>query len=302
MSLEDTARLTVAVSGASGFVGSRLVADFQKRGWKTIPLGRNDFKLASAELAKRLLPADIIVNLAGAPIIARWTEEYKRTMYASRVEVTRKIVDACSLLETKPRLLISTSAIGYYSNQGQHTEQNYVKADGFLGSLAQAWEDAALEAGEIGMRVVIFRFGVVIGRDGGALKKMLIPFKAGLGGTIGDGSQPFSWVHIHDLIRAYVKVIHDTTCEGVYNLTAPKPTTNKGLTQALSAALRKPAFLQVPRFVLRLQFGEGAQVLIQGQNVLPKRLLDSGFQFTFSDIDAAVKDCVVPGTEPTAVF
>lgn len=301
MSLKGNDKTTIAMSGASGFVGSRLVAAFQQRGWKVMPLGREDFKLAPTELAKRLLPADIIVNLAGAPIIARWNDEYKKTMYASRVDVTRKIVDACSLLETKPKLLISTSAIGYYANQGVHTEEEYVKADGFLGSLTQAWEDAALKAKEIGMRVVIFRFGVVLGRDGGALKKMLVPFRVGLGGTIGDGSQPFSWVHIDDSIRAYVKVIHDTTCEGVYNLTAPKPTTNKGLTQALSAALRKPAFLQIPRFVLRLQFGEGAQVLIQGQNVLPKRLLDSGFQFTFSDIDAAVKDCVVPRAEPIAV-
>jgi len=293
MGLVDTDRMTIAVSGASGFVGSRLVAVFQDRGWKTIPLGREDFKLAPIELAKRLLPADIILNLAGAPIIERWTEEYKRTMYASRVDVTRNIVDACAMLETKPRLLISTSAIGYYANHGVHTEENYVKADGFLGSLTQAWEDAALAAGEIGMRVVIFRFAVVLGREGGALKKMLTPFKAGLGGTIGDGSQPFSWVHIDDLIRAYDKVISDTTCEGVYNLTAPEPTTNKGLTLALSKALRKPAIFQVPRFVLRLRFGEGAQVLAQGQTVIPQRLLDSGFQFTFSDIDAAVRDCVV---------
>ena len=294
MSLEEIGKITIAMSGASGFVGSRLTAAFQQRGWKTIPLSREDFKLAPVELAKRLLPADIIVNLAGAPIIERWTEEYKRIMYASRVDVTRKIVDACSLLETKPKLLISTSAIGYYANHGVHTEEEYVKADGFLGSLTQAWEEAALKAGEIGMRVVIFRFGVVLGREGGALKKMLTPFKAGLGGTIGDGSQPFSWVHIDDLIRAYDKVIQDTTCEGVYNLTAPEPTTNKGLTVALGKALRKPTIFKVPQFVLRLQFGEGAQVLTKGQTVIPKRLLDNGFQFTFSDIDSAVKDCVVP--------
>jgi uncharacterized protein (TIGR01777 family) len=294
MSLEDTSRITIAVSGASGFVGSRLVAVFQQRGWETIPLGREDFKLAPEDFGKRLQGAEVIVNLAGAPIIERWTEGYKKIMYASRVDVTKKIVAACSLLKTRPRLLISTSAIGYYASQGVHTEEEHVKADDFLGTLTQAWEREALKAREIGMRVVIFRFGVVLGREGGALKKMLVPFKAGLGGTIGDGSQPFSWVHIDDLIRAYDKVIHDTTCEGVYNLTAPKPTTNKGLTRALSTALRKPAMLQVPRFVLRLQLGEGAQVLIQGQAVLPKRLLDSGFQFKFSDIDAAVMDCVVP--------
>lgn len=294
MSLEDTGRITVAMSGASGFVGSQLVASFHRQGWQTIPLGRQDFKLSPAELGKRLQGAEVIVNLAGAPIIERWTEEHKKLMYASRVDVTKKIVDACSLLETRPRLLISTSAIGYYASQGVHTEEKHVKADGFLGTLTQAWEREALKAMESGMRVVIFRFGVVLGREGGALQKMLIPFKAGLGGTIGDGLQPFSWVHIHDLIRAYDKVIRDPACAGVYNLTAPQPTTNKGLTRALSTALRKPAILQVPRFVLRLQLGEGAQVLIQGQAVLPQRLLDSGFQFKFSDIDTAVKDCVVP--------
>lgn len=295
MSLEDTDRFTVAMSGASGFVGSRLVAAFQRRGWKTVPLGREDFKLAPADLGKRLQGVDLIINLAGAPIIARWTAEYKKIMYASRVEVTKKIVAASSLLETSPSLLISTSAVGYYASQGVHTEDAHVRADDFLGTLTRAWENEALQAREIGMRVVIFRFGVVLGQEGGALKKMLVPFKAGLGGTIGDGSQPFSWVHIDDLIRAYDKVINDTTCAGVYNLTAPKPTTNKGLTRALSTALHKPAVLQIPRFMLRLQFGEGAQVLIKGQTVLPKRLLDSGFQFRFSDIDAAVRDCVISG-------
>jgi uncharacterized protein (TIGR01777 family) len=293
MNMEDTGRITVAMSGVSGFVGSRLGAAFQQRGWQTVSLGRSDFKLAPGDLAKRLQGADLIVNLVGAPIIERWTEEYKKTMYASRVEVTRKIVEACSLLETRPGLLISTSAVGYYASQGVHTEDAHVRADDFLGTLTRAWEGAALQAGELGMRVVIFRFGVVLGRNGGALKKMLVPFKAGLGGTIGDGSQALSWVHIDDLIRAYDWVIRDTTCAGIYNLTAPKPTTNKGLTQALSAALHRPAVLAVPRFVLKLQFGEGAKVLTQGQTVLPKRLLDSGFQFTFADIDAAVRDCVV---------
>jgi len=295
MSSDDTGRVTVAVSGASGFVGSRLVAAFQQWGWGTIALGREDFKLAPADLGKRLHGADVIVNLAGAPIIERWTEEYKKIIYASRVEVTKKIVDACSLLETRPGLLISTSAVGYYASKGVHTEEDHVRAEDFLGTLTLAWEGAALQARALNMRVVIFRLGVVLGREGGPLKKMLVPFKAGLGGTIGDGLQPFSWVHVDDLIRAYAKVINDSACEGIYNLTAPKPTTNKGLTRALSAALHRPAVLQIPRFVLRLQFGEGAQVLTKGQAVLPKRLLDSGFQFRFSDIDGAIRDCVVSG-------
>lgn len=295
MGLDDPGRITIAMSGASGFVGSRLTAFFRKKGWQMIPLGREDFKLAPEDLGKRLQDAEVIINLAGAPIIERWTEGYKKIIYTSRVEVTEKIVTACSLLEKRPHLLISTSAVGYYASEGVHTEDKHVKADDFLGALTRAWEGAALQAREIGMRVVIFRLGVVLGREGGPLKKMLTPFKAGLGGTIGDGSQPFSWVHIDDLIRAYDRVMNDPSCEGIYNLTAPNPTTNKGLTKALSAALHKPAVLQIPRFLLRLQFGEGAQVLTKGQKVLPKRLLDAGFQFKFSDIEAAVRHCVVSG-------
>ncbi len=280
------------MSGATGFVGSNLNKAFQAENWNVIPLGRKDFRAKPEELATRLRGMDIVINLAGAPVIGRWTEEYKKIMYESRIHVTRKIVEACSLMSQRPRLFISTSALGFYDTKGTHTEEKHLKADDFLGHLAQDWEQEALKAKGIGMRTVIFRFGIVLGRDGGALKQMLIPFKFGLGGTIGNGSQPFSWIHIQDLTRAFLTVIDNTTYEGIYNLTSPNPTTNKGLTKALSKALHRPALLRIPKFVLRIQLGEGAQVLTKGQTVIPKRLIDSGFTFLFPEIEEAVRDCV----------
>jgi uncharacterized protein (TIGR01777 family) len=290
--MTDENKHLIAMSGATGFIGSHLRQSFEMDGWDVLTLGRHDFEMSPEELAGKMKGVDTVVNLAGAPVIKRWTEEYKNTMYKSRVNTTKSLVLACSHMDPKPKLFISTSAIGYYASGGPHTENNHVKANGFLGHLARDWEKEALTAKELGIRTVIFRFGVVLGKDGGALKEMLTPFKLGVGGTIGDGSQPFSWVHIRDLIHAFQAAVDNESYEGTYNLTAPKPTTNKGLTKALGKALGKPTIMQVPKFVLRLQLGEGSQVLTEGQTVFPERLVQSGFSFSFNNIEDAVKDCV----------
>lgn len=236
--------------------------------------------------------SDIVINLAGAPIIKRWTDKHKKALYDSRINVTRKLVQAYAKMSVKPRLFISTSAIGYYAENGTHTERKYKHADNFLGNLAKQWEEEAVKAKELNIRTIIFRFGVVLGKDGGALKQMLLPFKLALGGTIGNGRQPFSWIHIKDLLRAHLAVIDSSSYSGVYNLTSPNHATNGGLTKALGKALCRPTFLHIPHFVLKLQFGEGASVLIGGQKVLPERLLESNFKFQFPTIEEAVKDCV----------
>jgi uncharacterized protein len=282
----------IAMSGASGFVGSHLCRKFQENGWEIIALGRKEFDLPTAELANRLQGVDVIVNLAGAPVISRWTEAYKKILYESRITLTRKLVSACLLMEKTPRVFLSTSAIGCYASTGTHTEENHVLADNFLGRLALDWEQEAFRAKEFNCRTAVFRFGVVLGRDGGALAKMLPPFKLGLGGTIGNGRQPFSWIHIKDLVRVFEAAIKDSTYEGVYNMTAPHPTDNLGLTRALGSALSRPTLFPVPEFVLRGLYGEGAKVLTSGQTVIPKRLLDRGFRFDFPTIDDAVADCL----------
>jgi len=287
----------VAVSGASGFVGTLLCRVLADKGWLVIPLVRTDFEKSPSELAAKLEGIDSVINLAGAPIIRRWTAEYKKILYDSRIKVTRALVQACEELEVRPEVFISTSAIGIYADEGQHTEDSYVRADNFLADLALHWEQEALQAEELGLRTVIFRLGVVLGKDGGALQQMLLPFRFGLGGRIGSGRQAFSWIHIDDLIQVYVAALSSATFAGVYNLTAPNPSTNNGLTKALGRALHRPTVLPVPRLALRLIFGEGASVLTGGQHVLPARLLREGFSFKFATIDEAVRDCVASGVK-----
>lgn len=284
--------MNILMSGATGFIGGHLTGAFGDKGWKVIPLGRDVLKLPDEDFLKKMEGADVVVNMAGASIAERWTEEYKHIMYASRVDTTRKVVNVLGKMSRKPSVFISTSAVGIYDTEGEHTEEDTHYANDFLGQLALDWEYAALKAGEVGIRTVIFRFGVVLGQDGGALQKMLIPFRMGLGGVIGNGKQPFSWVHIEDLIRAYTTVIENESYHGIYNLTSPHPTTNAGLTKALGHALHKPAFMHVPAFVFKLQLGEGAKVLLEGQRVLPKRLLESGFIFRFTEIDKALDNLV----------
>lgn len=280
------------MSGATGFVGSNLQKHLKTAGWKIIPVGRADFQGESADLAQKLSGTRIIVNLAGAPVIGRWTERYKKILYESRVILTRKLVAAIALMPQKPETLISASAVGIYATTGRHTEHKYTQADTFLGKLVSEWEGTALTAENYGVRTVIFRFGIVLGKDGGALQKMLLPFKLGLGGAIGTGEQALSWIHIDDLTHVHEAAINDRSYRGIYNLTAPEPTTNKELTRELGRLLSRPTVLPVPAFVLSLLFGEGAQVLTSGQRVYPQRLLEAGFTFQFGRLSDALKDCL----------
>lgn len=294
---------TIAMSGASGFVGSQLTSVLEGEGWTVVPLGRREFSGDADTLANRLRGARIVINLAGAPILKRWTAEYKKTLVESRIGVTRKLVSAMSTLSERPELFISTSAVGYYADGLRHTEDDFVPAQGFLGTLATEWEREAWHAGELGIRTCIFRLGVVLGPGGGALAQMLPVFRFGLGGTIGNGSQAFSWIHRDDLIRAYCAAIADPGWQGVFNLTAPQPTTNANLTRALGAALGRPTWIPLPGLILSLIFGEAAGLLTRGQEVIPKRLLDLGFHFSFATIEQAVSHCLdslsTPPTIPT---
>lgn len=284
--------MRIAMSGSTGFIGSYLKEAFTEKGREVVPLTRADYKGDGALLRDKLSKAEAVINLAGAPIAARWTESYKQELYASRIPVTEKIVDAMRGCEHRPKVFISACGVGIYPAGGPWTDDDTERADDFLGKLAHSWERAALRAEKAGIRTVVFRFGVVLGRGGGALAKMLPIFKLGLGGVIGSGDQAFSWVHAADLAKAHCRALQDDSLCGAYNLTAPFPTTNKGLTTALARALRRPAVLPVPAFVLKLLFGEGAVVLLEGQSVVPKRLLDAGFDFEYQRIEDALTDLV----------
>ena len=278
---------TIAICGSTGFVGTSLGKYFSNLNYKIISISREILN-NQEKLEKTICSSDIVINLAGANIINRWSESYKKLLYLSRIETTAKIVDAINKIEKKPKLLISTSAVGIYDNKLVYDENGSYSND-FLSALCQDWEDEAFKAKSEFTKVSIFRFGIVMGRDGGALQKMITPFKLGLGGVIGSGNQAFSFIHIDDLLNAY-KFVIENEYEEIFNLTTPVPTTNRGLTKALGKTLKKPTIFPVPEFILNLIFSEGAKVLTDGQSVVPKKLLDLGFEFKFNTIEETIED------------
>lgn len=283
--------MKIAISGAGGFIGTHLVSAFKEKGWEVAALHTADFDLDDAAFGEKLSGAEIVIHLAGASISKRWTEEYKRVLYSSRVSTAKKIVSAMKKMEKKPELFISTSAVGIYAAKGKYDEEHAVYADDFLGRLAREWENAALKSKELGIRTIIFRNGIVLGHGGGILKEMILPFKLGLGGTIGEGKQSFSWVHITDLIRAYLFAIEHPRMEGIYNLMAPNPSTNYGLTKVLGEVLHRPTLFSIPKFLLQLRFGrEAAEAISSGQYATSVRLREAGFEFEFKTIEEAISN------------
>ena len=278
---------TIAISGASGFVGSSLNKYFSNLNYKVISISR-DVLNNQEKLNEVISSSDIIINLAGANIINRWSESYKKLLYSSRIDTTSKIVNTINTITNKPKLLISTSAVGIYDNKSTYDEKGNYSND-FLSTLCQDWEKEALKAKNESTKVSIFRFGIIMGKDGGALQKMITPFKLGVGGVIGSGNQAFSFIHIEDLLNAY-KFVIENEYEEVFNLTAPVPTTNKGLTKALGKTLNRPTLFPVPEFVLNLIFSEGARVLTDGQSAIPQKLLDLGFEFKFKNIEDTIEN------------
>ena len=278
---------TIAITGASGFVGSSLNKYFSNLNYKVISISR-DVLNNQEKLNEVISSSDIIINLAGANIINRWSESYKKLLYSSRIDTTSKIVNTINTITNKPKLLISTSAVGIYDNKSTYDEKGNYSND-FLSNLCQDWEKEALKAKNESTKVSIFRFGIIMGKDGGALQKMITPFKLGVGGVIGSGNQAFSFIHIEDLLNAY-KFVIENEYEEVFNLTAPVPTTNKGLTKALGKTLNRPTIFPVPEFVLNLIFSEGARVLTDGQSAIPQKLLDLGFEFEFKNIEDTIEN------------
>jgi len=276
--------MTLALTGSSGFVGSFLKEYFRTKGYKIISVTRDDFNNINS-LNEKISQADIIINLVGANIIQRWTDEYKKILYNSRIDNTKKIVEAINS-NNKKQTLLSTSAVGIYCDDEPNNEEEFKYGNTFLTKICKDWEDEAQKANA---RVLICRFGVVLG-NGGALKKMLLPFKLGLGGRIGDGKQSFSYIHICDLARAYDYLIQNDMLRGVFNFCSPHSTTNEIYTQVLSHTLNRPAIFPLPVFVLKVAFGEGSTVLTNGQNVYPKKLLDNGFKFKFEYIEEVMAD------------
>jgi len=280
--------MKAAITGATGFIGRRLKARLEAEGYSVTGITRNDLAGPLNGLSNKIQDCDIVINLAGAPIIARHTDAYKREIYSSRIETTRKLVNSLKLLKTPPRQLISASAIGIYSDNMVNTETSYEYTEGFIADVCKDWEQEAHEA-ESFTKVAIVRLGIVLDGKEGALPKMAFPFRLGAGGKLGSGNQMFSWIHIDDLVNAFMHIIHNQT-KGVYNLTSPGYLRNEELTRILGHILKMPPFLTVPSFALRLIYGDGAKALLDGQAVYPERLLKEGFTFRYTIVEDALKD------------
>jgi uncharacterized protein (TIGR01777 family) len=275
--------MRVTVIGASGFIGRHLSAALRGRGDEVVEASLRNVDAATHACES----SDAIVQLAGAPVITRWSARAKDEIRRSRVDATRAFVDGLSQLRARSTVYVSASAVGYYgaSETATFTESS-PPGDDFLAEVCVAWEREALRAGELGMRVARIRTGIVLGPDGGALARLLPIFRAGLGGIIGNGRQWSSWIHIDDIVGIYLLAID--RAEGALNATAPEPVRNVDLTWALASAVHRPAFLPAPAFALRLIFGEGASVLTTGQRVLPERTMSLGYEFHYTQIAAAL--------------
>jgi uncharacterized protein (TIGR01777 family) len=297
--------MKVFMTGGTGFVGTYLSRELAQAGHTITILTRRERPPSLDQSGINFLVGDPtqeepwmavvpehdwIINLAGASIFNRWTEPLKKEIMESRVRTTRNLVKALAAGDRR-QLFCSTSAIGYYGPRGEEelTEDSPSDSD-FLGEVARNWEAEALKAQDLGVRVVITRFGIVLGKDGGALGQMVPMFKKFLGGPIGSGLQWFSWMHQQDQARAFRFIQEHSEITGQVNFTAPNPVRNRDLTKALGRVLHRPTFVTAPEFMLRLVLGEFADTLLTGQKVFPQRLLDAGFSFKFPNIEAALEN------------
>jgi hypothetical protein len=286
----------VLVTGGTGFIGRLLCARLQEAGHAVSVLTRDPARaqVPGARLVVALEQAegvDAVVNLAGASLFdRRWTDAYKQVLRASRIDGTRRLVAWMARQPAPPRVLVSGSAIGWYGPRDDAPlDETVAPGEDFAAWLCRDWEAEAMRATALGVRTCLLRTGIVLDRGGGALEKMLPPFRFGLGGPMGDGRQWMSWIHREDLVRLAIWLIGQPGAQGAFNGTAPGPVANGVFARTLGTVLRRPARLRVPGFALRLALGEMAGLLLSGQRVLPTRTLDAGFAFLHPGLEGALR-------------
>ncbi len=296
--------MKILITGGTGFVGSALTARLLELGHAVTVIGSSrtcrlpghaNLSYVSADTTKpggwqqRVADQDALINLTGRTVFHLWTESYKKSIYDSRILTTRNLVAA--LPERTDAVLLSTSAAGYYGDGGE-TELTETSACGsdFLARVCRDWEAEADKAAVKGARVVRMRFGVVLGRGGGAMATMKLPFLLGLGGPIGSGNQWFPWIHLDDLVGAILFLLTAEECSGAFNFTAPETVRQKAFARQLGATLHRPAFLPAPAFAMRLALGEFGASLLQGQKAVPRALSEAGYLFTHPDLDSALRE------------
>lgn len=280
--------MKIAISGNSGFIGRHLTDFFSGRGDIVVPLKHSMFRLRTNEKLKETLSGcDVVINLAGTTINQRWTGRAKRKIKNSRVYTTRRLVSIINEMPVKPQLFISASAVGIYPDEGIYSETSTSEGTGFLADVCIHWEEEAQKLSR-DVRLVIARFGVVLSKNGGALPKMLLPFRFFVGGKIASGKQGFSWIHIDDVLYALQFIIDHDELSGVINLVAPQPLTNQAFAKATAEVMHRPAWLTIPGKIFHYLYGEGEELLTKGQQAYPARLLSAGYVFRYSDIRLAL--------------
>ncbi|MEK5068468.1 TIGR01777 family oxidoreductase [Sporosarcina sp. FSL K6-1508] len=296
--------MKIVIAGGSGFVGQKLTAVLLSEGHEIIILSRKDSKVDGRIkyvkwLQKDVMPeneivfADAFVNLAGVSINeGRWTTEHRKQIYDSRMTATDELLRIISALQTKPSVLVNASAIGIYpaSEDNVYTEVTPNYADDFLGHTVADWEKKAASVESEGIRTVFMRFGVILGIDDGALPLMVLPYKLFAGGTVGSGRQWISWVHIEDVARAIGYALDNKSLNGPVNVTAPFPKRMKYFGQTIGSVLNRPHWIPVPPFVMKAVLGKKSTLVLEGQHVLPEKLLNNGFEFRYPTLESALKD------------
>jgi uncharacterized protein (TIGR01777 family) len=299
--------MNILITGATGFVGRRLCEMLHQAGHTVRALSRDS--VAAKQRVPHLkevfpwnplqeLPplqafegCDAVVNLAGESIAGRWTAPKKQLIRDSRVQGTKNLVNALAQLSSRPKVLISASAIGYYGDRGEETlTEDAAPGSDFLAQVCRDWENEALKAESLGMRVVRLRIGLVLGRGGGTLQALLPLFRVGLGGPLGSGRQWWSWIHRDDLCRLIVQILANENVSGPINATAPQPVRQKEFAQVLGRVLRRPAFLPTPAFALKIALGEFADGILASQRALPRRAQEMGYRFQFEELEGALRE------------
>jgi len=289
----------ILISGASGPIGTALVASFGPLGIEVVRLARGAARNAgqvSWDPLAPLSPAavsgfDAVVHLAGESVVGRWTADKKKAIRDSRVLGTRHLVAALAQAEVKPRVLVCASAVGFYGDRGDELlREESPSGQGFLPEVCREWEDASRIAGDAGIRTVNIRIGLVLSAKGGALAKLLTPFKLGLGGRIGSGQQWWSWIHVDDVVGGIHHAMRSESLAGAVNLVAPNPVRNAEFTRVLASVLGRPAFFPVPEFALRMAFGKMAagELFLSSQRTEPGKLLAEGYEFRFRELRGAL--------------
>lgn len=298
--------MNVFITGVTGFIGTALAQDLLQNEHRVVGVATSlrhrgidheNFEYISADTTepgdwqKMIDGCDAVVNLAGRSIFTRWTESYKKKIYDSRIQTTRNVVDA--IPEGGDMVLCSASAVGFYGSCGDHVlKEDEDAGEGFLAEVGVDWEKEARRAEARNIRTAIFRLGVVLGKGGGAMEKMIPAYKMYLGGPLGDGKQWFPWIHLHDVIGALKFLIENSDCKGPHNFTAPHPVRNKDLVDTLGRLLRVPTVLRVPEFMLRIVMGEFGEVLLESQRAVPDRLTQNGYQFQYPELELALKQII----------